>query len=59
MASKDVVEVIYGKHAKYEVVRIPGGFLTSTEYVIYKNGEYHRGTFKSLAEAVSAARKEG
>jgi len=59
MNDKDVVEVIYGKHSKYEIVRNRGGLLTSTTYSIHKNGKYHRGSFSSLAAAVEAARKEG
>lgn len=59
MSDKEVVEVIYGKHAKYEVVKDRGGILSSPQYYIYKNGKYHRGSFDSLAAAVEAARKEG
>lgn len=59
MSEKDVVEVVYGKHAKYEIVRSKGGLLTSTTYSIYKNGKYHRGSFDSLARAVEAAKTEG
>lgn len=59
MSQKEVVEVIYGKHARYEIVKQPGGLVTSPSYYIYKNGEYHRGSFDSLAAAVRAAQKEG
>lgn len=59
MSDKEVVEVIYGKHAKYEIVKKKGSLLSSIEYFIYKNGEYHRGSFSSLSAAVEAAKKEG
>lgn len=59
MADKDVVEVIYGKHSKYEIVRSKGNLISSTTYSIHKNGEYHRGSFDSLAKAVEAAKEEG
>ena len=58
MSAKEVVEVVYGKHAKYEIVKTKGGLVTSPTYYIYKNGQYHRGSFDSLAAAVEAARKE-
>jgi hypothetical protein len=54
-----VVETLYGKHSKYEIVKTEGGLLSSTFYSIYRNGEYHRGSFSSLAAAVDAAKREG
>ena len=54
-----IVETIYGKHSKYEIMQVPGGLLSSTSYVIYRNGSYDRGSFSSLAAAVQAARKDG
>jgi hypothetical protein len=59
MSDKKVVEVVYGKHAKYEIVKSSGGLMGSTSYYIHKNGQPHRGSFSSLAAAVEAARKEG
>ncbi len=59
MSDKEVVEVVYGKHAKYEIVKTKGGPISSTSYYIYKNGAPYRGSFDSLAAAVAAARKEG
>lgn len=59
MSKKEVVEVVYGKHAKYEIVKNSGGLLSSPSYYIYRNGQPYRGTFDSLAAAVEAARKEG
>lgn len=55
---KEVVETIYGKHAKYEIVKSSGGVIAEPKYYIYKNGNYYRGYFSSLREAVEAAKKE-
>lgn len=52
MADEVVMETIYGKKNKYEVVK-KGGY-----FIIRKNGSYHRGTFSSLAAAVEAAKSE-
>ena len=56
MADQEVIETIYGKHSKYEIVRESGIF--STKFYIYRNGKYYRGSFDSLATAVEAARRE-
>lgn len=58
MPDKEVVEVIYGKRNKYEIVKSPGGVLSSASFSIYKNGKYHRGSFSSLSAAVEAAKEE-
>lgn len=54
-----VVETIYGKYSKYEIVKTPGGLLSNTSFCIYRDGRYHRGSFSSLSAAVDAARREG
>jgi hypothetical protein len=59
MSKKEVVETVYGKRHKYEIVKSPGGLLTSTTFSIYRDGEYHRGSFSSLKDAVEAANREG
>jgi hypothetical protein len=56
MAKKEVVETVYGKYSKYEVVKSSG--MLSTTFSVYKNGAYHRGSFSSLAAAVKAAKEE-
>ncbi len=56
---KNVVETLYGKYNKYEIVKDPGGLLTSTKFYIYRDGAYHRGSFSSLAAAVEAVKREG
>ncbi len=55
----DVVETIYGKHYKFEVVRVPGGFLSSMSFDIYRDGKRIKWGYDSLADAVAAAKKEG
>jgi hypothetical protein len=55
----NVVETIYGKYNKFEIVKTPGGLLSNTSFCIYRDGKYHRGSFSSLSAAVEAARSEG
>lgn len=57
--SKEVVETIYGKRHKFEVVKSPGGILSSTSFSIYRDGSYFKGSYNSLADAVAAAEREG
>ena len=58
MSGKEVVEVIYGKNNKYEVVK-ETAMISDPKYHIYKDGKYYRGSFSSLRDAVEAAQKEG
>lgn len=55
----DVVETIYGKYYKFEIVRIAGGVFSSTKFWIYRDGKSYKGFYKSLADAVEAAKREG
>lgn len=57
MADKTVVHTLFGKHSKYEIVKV-SGFWT-TKFYIRKAGKPHRGSFPSLKSAVEAAEKEG
>lgn len=57
--SKEVVETIYGKSHKYEIVKDAAGVFSNSKYYIYKDGNYHRGSFSTLSAAVEAAKKEG
>ena len=59
MAEKDVVETIYGKIHKYEIVKSPAGLLTSTSFSIHRDGSYWKGSYSSLARAVEAAKDAG
>lgn len=58
MATREVVEVIYGRFHKYEVVR-RSGLLGGVSFYIRRDGEPHRGPFSSLRAAVEAVRQEG
>ena len=59
MAGKEVVETIYGKRSKYEIIKTQGGLLSSTSFSIYKDGSYWKGTYDSLARAVEVAKNAG
>lgn len=54
---KDVVETVYGKHSIFEIVKTKTIFSTP-EYMLYKNGKFHRGAFSSLRRAVEIAHEE-
>lgn len=58
MADKQVVETIYGKYNKYEIVKDPGGVFGNPKFYIRKNGEAFKGPYSTLPAAVEAARKE-
>ena len=58
MGDKTVVETIYGKHHKFEVMK-ESAIIGSTKYHIYRDGKYHRGSFSSLSDAVEVAKREG
>ena len=57
--SRDVVEVIYGKYYKFEIVRKAGGLLSSPTFWIYRDGQYFKGSYSSLAYAVEVAKSQG
>lgn len=59
MGDKTVVETVYGKHHKYEVMKDAGGVFGSPKYYVYKDGKPYRGSFSSLRDAVEAAKSEG
>lgn len=54
--SETVVETIYGKYSKYEIVRKSGTF--STDIVLRKDGKFE-GSYSSVQAAVDAAKKKG
>lgn len=58
MAKGDVIETIYGKYSKYEVIKEPGGVFSGPKFYIYRDGKYYRGSFSSLRDAVEEAQKE-
>ena len=58
MSDKVVVEIVYGKYSKFEVVET-SGLLSSPSFSIYRDGKYYKGSYNSLAAAVEAAKREG
>lgn len=58
MGTKTVVETVYGKFNKFEVVKDSGGVFSSPTFYIYKDGAPYKGSYNSLADAVDAARRE-
>jgi hypothetical protein len=56
--SKKLVETIYGKRSKFDIYEVPKTF-GGKEFIIYKDGDYWKGTFDSLAKAVERAKAEG
>ena len=57
MAEKALVETVYGKYHKFEIMKESSVF--STKFYVYKDGKYHKGSYSSLNDAVNAAKKEG
>lgn len=53
--ARKLIETLYGKRSKYEIYR--SETLLSHEFVIYRDGDYWKGTYDSLAKAVDAAKK--
>lgn len=54
--SDTVIEVIYGKYSKYEVVKKSG--LMSTDIVLRKDGKFIS-SYSSVEAAVEAAKRKG
>lgn len=59
MSDKQVVETIHGKYSKFEIMKSPGGLISNTSFSIYKDGQYWKGSYDSLARAVEVARAAG
>jgi hypothetical protein len=57
MATKKVVETVYGKYSKYEIVKSSG--VLSTKFYVRKDGDVATGKFSSLKAAVEWAEKKG
>lgn len=53
--AKTIVETVYGKYSKYEVVKDSG--LLSTSFYVCKDGKYVS-SYDSLKDAVEAAKKK-
>lgn len=54
MADK-LIEVVYGKRNKFEIFRREGGVFSSTEFRVYKDGEYvsKHGTLQDAVRSVA------
>lgn len=59
MADKEVIETIYGKYHKFEIVRDSGGVFGSVKFYVRKDGKPYKGSYSSLADAIQAAKHEG
>ena len=57
--TRTVIEAIYGKHHKSEIVKDSGGVFGSIKFYIRKDGRAFKGSYSSLAAAVQAAKDEG
>jgi len=58
MADKNLVETIYGKYHKFEIVKDSGGVFGSIKFYLHKDGKPFKGSYSSLADAVEAANEE-
>jgi hypothetical protein len=56
MAEKKIVETIYGKYSRYDVVKRTS-LIFPPEFYLYRDGKYFKGSYSSLADAVRAAQK--
>ena len=54
--SDKVIEVVHGKHHKFEIIRKSSTF--STEYYIRRDGKPFKGPYSRLDTAVEAAEEE-
>jgi hypothetical protein len=52
MSDRNVIHTVVGKRHKYEVVKSSVGFR------IYRDGEYYKGSYSDLRDAVAAAERE-
>jgi hypothetical protein len=57
MSGKDIVETIYGKLYKYEIVRSKAVFGVS--FSIHRDGSHWKGSYDSLSKAVEVANDAG
>jgi hypothetical protein len=57
MSDRKVVDVVYGKTHKYEIIKSEGGFLSGSSFYVYRDGK-HLASYSSLRNAVERAQKE-
>jgi len=58
MSKQVVIEVIYGRFHKYEVIKSSSLF-SSPSFYVHRDGKHFKGSYDSLAAAVEAARQAG
>lgn len=58
MSDDNIIETIYGKYHKYEIVKKAAGLLSNVEFYIRKDGKPYKGPYNSLKVAVESAKKE-
>jgi hypothetical protein len=56
---KEIVETVYGKYNKYEIMKESGGVFTSPKFYVYKDGKPFKGSFSSLRDAIEVAKNPG
>ncbi len=54
----EVIEIIYGKFYKYEIVK-KSGIFSSPSFSIYRDGRYYKGGYSSLAQVMAIAKTAG
>ncbi|MHB1861338.1 MAG: hypothetical protein ACYCVL_00075 [Gemmatimonadaceae bacterium] len=59
MSDLPIIETIYGKSHKFDIVKDSGGVFGSIKFYIHKDGKPFKGSYASLAAAVEAAKDEG
>lgn len=57
MSDRTIVETIYGKYHKHEIVK--DSRLFGVTFYIWRDGKPYRGSYSSLKAAVEAAQREG
>lgn len=57
MSDGSIVETVYGKYHKYEVVKRIGPF-GGVKFYVHRDGNPHRGPYSTLKEAVAAAQAD-
>ncbi|MEW8003635.1 MAG: hypothetical protein AB2827_12690 [Candidatus Thiodiazotropha sp.] len=58
MADKELIETIYGKYNKFEIMKQSGGTFGSPKFYIFKDGKSYRGPYSNLQDAVEQAKQE-
>ena len=60
--SRKVIEVLYDKRSKYEVVRVDNDgipFFESTDFYVFRDGKQVAGRYSNLQDAIAWAERHG